>query len=132
MESIDRLLAEVKAEYEKSADKQPKTLPAKIRQVQPQSPSSIDSLLEQVKTDYEQQDKAEKQLQQQQLKAEQLRQQELQMEQREALKNQVIAWLKQLDSLSSEGIWFEKFAESYPSKLDAAFDYLQDIKDNQH
>ena len=34
-------------------------------------------------------------------------------------------WLAKLDSLSPEGIWFEKFAQGYPNRLLAAIDYLQ-------
>ncbi len=35
------------------------------------------------------------------------------------------AWLKELDSLSGEGLWFKEFAKHYASELDAALDYLQ-------
>ncbi|MCA1904210.1 MAG: hypothetical protein LDL47_05155 [Cyanobacteria bacterium KgW148] len=34
-------------------------------------------------------------------------------------------WLKELDPLSSEGLWFKEFAKHYPSELEAALDYLQ-------
>jgi hypothetical protein len=40
------------------------------------------------------------------------------------------AWLEKLDPLSSEGLWFEKFAEKYSSQLEAALDYLQEMKEN--
>ncbi|MGH7998819.1 MAG: salt stress protein, Slr1339 family, partial [Brasilonema sp.] len=43
----------------------------------------------------------------------------------EALKKQAKDWLAQLDPLSLEGLWFEKFAEGYPSKLEAAIEYVQ-------
>jgi len=33
-------------------------------------------------------------------------------------------WLEQLDWLSGEGIWFEKFAKNYASNLEAAIAYL--------
>ncbi len=33
-------------------------------------------------------------------------------------------WLEQLDWLSGEGIWFEKFAYNYASRLEAAIAYL--------
>ena len=52
------------------------------------------------------------------------RQQELE-EQRKAerLKN-AETWLNDLDPNSDEGFWFESFAINYPSKLEAALDYL--------
>lgn len=34
-------------------------------------------------------------------------------------------WLSNLDPHSEEGIWFEEFAYSYPSKLEAAIDYVE-------
>jgi hypothetical protein len=43
----------------------------------------------------------------------------------EALKNQAEDWLKKLDPFSAEGLWFERFAEGYSSKLEAAIEYLQ-------
>ncbi len=33
-------------------------------------------------------------------------------------------WLEQLDWLSAEGVWFEKFARNYASNLEAAIAYL--------
>ncbi len=35
------------------------------------------------------------------------------------------AWLKELDPLSAEGLWFKEFAKHFASELDAALDYLQ-------
>ncbi len=52
---------------------------------------------------------------------------------RQQQKKQTIAqakqWLDQLEAYSEEGMWFEQFAESYPSRLDAAIDYLKALKD---
>lgn len=118
MDSIDDLLAEVKAKYKEPAVEQ--KLPKKA-----QSTSSIDSLLEQVKADYEQQDEAENLKIKQELQAEEHRQQQLQQQKLAALNQRAIAWLKNLDPLSSEGIWFENFSQKYSSKLAAAIDYLQ-------
>lgn len=33
-------------------------------------------------------------------------------------------WLKEFDDTSDEGFWFEKFSTFYPSKLEAALDYI--------
>ncbi len=131
MDSIDKLLAQVKAEYEEADKvKEPRRQPTvsePLRQPQPKQAPFIDNLLAQVKAEYEEQDQAEEQLRQQQLKAEQLRQQQLQHQQLEALTRQAKEWLEKLDPLSIEGIWFEKFAEKYSSKLVAAINYLQDL-----
>ena len=45
--------------------------------------------------------------------------------QEKALRTQAQKWLKNLNPHSDEGIWFEEFAYSYPSRLEAAMDYLQ-------
>ncbi|MFN3927179.1 MAG: salt stress protein, Slr1339 family [Pseudanabaenaceae cyanobacterium] len=37
---------------------------------------------------------------------------------------QAKAWLEKLDRLSSDGIWFERFARNYSSELEAAIVYL--------
>ncbi|BBC24616.1 salt stress protein, Slr1339 family [Pseudanabaena sp. ABRG5-3] len=34
-------------------------------------------------------------------------------------------WLKTLDPLCGEGLWFEEFAKNYPSKLEAAIAIIQ-------
>jgi hypothetical protein len=45
--------------------------------------------------------------------------------QEKALRTQAQKWLKNLNPHSDEGIWFDEFAYSYPSRLEAAMDYLQ-------
>lgn len=107
---LDRLLAEVQADFNN-----PPTAPKSLKNDSP----AIDNVLSQVKADYEQQDRAQSQLKQQQLQAEQLKQ-------IETLKTRAKEWLKQLDPLSTEGLWFERFAESYPTKIEAAINYLQE------
>lgn len=37
-------------------------------------------------------------------------------------------FLKNLDPYSDEGFWFEQFAQSYPSRLQAAIEYLQALE----
>lgn len=57
---------------------------------------------------------------------EEIRQQELEKQREEKLiTNKAEVWLKKLDPYSDEGFWFEQFALSYPSKLEAAIDYLK-------
>lgn len=154
MDSIDKLLDQIKAEYQESDRPQPQqkqpllkkttSLDSLLSEVKteakqinkplplPKKEPSLDNLLGELQADYQAQDRAQEQLRQEKLKAEELKQQLLQKQQREALKSQAIAWLKQLDSLSSEGLWFEKFAEKYSSKLEAAIVYLQDLQENHH
>lgn len=127
MDSIDDLLAQVKAEYEQPAIQQPQQKIQKKQVERTQSTSAIDSLLSQVKADYQQHDQAEELQRQQQFQEEQRKQEQIKQQEFEALKIKAIAWLKKLDPLSSEGIWFENFAKKYSSKLAAAIDYLQSV-----
>lgn len=127
MDSIDDLLAQVKAEYDKPTAQQPqqKIQTQQFEQQQLQQTSPIDSLLAQVKADFQQHDQAEELKRQQQFQEEQRQQKQIKQQEFEALKIKAIAWLKKLDPLSTEGIWFENFSVKYPSKLAAAIDYLQ-------
>ncbi|WP_017316011.1 salt stress protein, Slr1339 family [Mastigocladopsis repens] len=128
MDSMDKLLAELKAEYEEQKPELHSPQPTSAKPVSKppsKSESLIDSLLAEVKADFEQQDLAEKLQRQQELEQEQIRQEQLKAKKLEALKNQAKDWLAKLDPLSSEGLWFERFAEGYPSKLEATIEYLQ-------
>jgi len=131
MDSIEQLLAQVKAQYSETtpppappSQSSPPSFPppqtAPLRQ--PQDP--IDSLLTEVKGQYKAQDAAAQEAQHQQLVAEQQRQAQLQQARRAALTRTAQDWLKHLDPLSTEGLWFHQFAEQYSSKLEAAIDYL--------
>lgn len=107
---IDNLLAEVEANFSNKS-----TTPKSLNN----QPPIVDNILAQVKNHYDEQDQERSQNEQQQLQAEQLKQ-------IEKLKIRAKSWLKQLDPLSTEGLWFEKFAEGYPTKLAAAINYLQE------
>ncbi|MDZ7959561.1 MAG: hypothetical protein RMY34_17040 [Aulosira sp. DedQUE10] len=130
MDTIDKLLAELKNEYQEEkpsqAQLQPKlNIAQPVMQTSPKAASLIDSLLEEVKADFAELDTAEELRQQQELEQERIRQEKLKAKQLEALKKQAKEWLAKLDPFSSEGLWFERFAEGYPSKLEAAIEYLQ-------
>ncbi|BAU08181.1 salt stress protein, Slr1339 family [Fischerella sp. NIES-3754] len=129
MDSIDKLLAELQAEYQQKNNEQPKQQPSiATPNIHPQSPKSaslIDKLLEEVKSDFEELDQAEKLRIQQELEQKRIRQEQIKAQRREALKQHAQDWLAKLDSFSPEGLWFERFAERYSSKLEAAIDYLQ-------
>ena len=45
-------------------------------------------------------------------------------QQQKLLIRQAEQWLKSLDEYSDEGLWFESFSHNYPSRLEAAIDYL--------
>jgi exonuclease VII large subunit len=129
MDSIDKILDELKNEYE---EQKHETNPQKLNSAQPsvkpsskKSASSIDRLLAEVQADFEQQDLAEQLQKQQELEKERIRQEQLKAQKLEEQKNQAQEWLTKLDPLSPEGLWFESFAGSYPSKLEAAIEYLQ-------
>ena len=158
MESIDDLLAQVKAEYQeqaqgKPAQKQPLFQEEEFKPsvpvpptYQPQSSAqnwispAEESLLAQVKAEFEEQQRAEELKKQQQhteeqlRKEQQLREEQLRVEQRrqrrrEALTQEATEWLKNLKPRSEEGLWFEEFSYSYPSKLEAAIDYLEALRE---
>lgn len=163
MESIDDLLAQVKAEYQEQnpgvkPNQQPLVSETEIQS--PPSPPPIfptyqspsvakntvslaeDSLLAEVRAEFEEQERTEELKRQQQLREEQLRhEQQLRAEQlraeqrrkrrREALAREATEWLKKLNPRSEEGLWFEEFSYSYPSKLEAAIDYLEALRDTQ-
>ncbi|MEW5857132.1 MAG: hypothetical protein AB1861_07085 [Cyanobacteriota bacterium] len=163
MESIDDILAAVKAEYEtkdkpKELQKPPqlKEEPVKLQSADflqnhsaniplanaiPELPrqkwqndpvnSSEDIVLAQVRAEFEEQERAEQLKKQQQLREEQLKQEKLRQQQREVFKKQAQEWLKNLKPLSEEGLWFEEFADAYPSKLEAAIDYLQALQETK-
>ena len=85
----------------------------------------VNNLLADVQADILAKDAAEQLRKQEELTQEKILQEKLQAKQREALQKPAKKWLAKLDPLSSEGMWFEKFAEGYPDKLTAAIDYLQ-------
>ena len=127
MDSIDKLLAELKTEYT-----EPKTTPQQnnltpVKSVSPTIKSDvfIDKLLAEVQADILAKDAAEALQKQEELTQEKIHQEKLQAKQKAALEKPAKQWLAKLDPLSSEGLWFERFAESYPHKLAAAIDYLQ-------
>jgi hypothetical protein len=158
MESIDDLLAQVKAEYqEKDLGVNPQKPPL-FQEEEFKSPPPVSStyvaqpsqqtilssaeenLLADVKAEFEEKERAEELKRQQQqreeqlrkerqLKEEKLKEEQRQQRKREALEREAEDWLKNLNPRSEEGRWFEEFAYSYPSKLDAAIEYLAALRD---
>lgn len=128
MESIEDLLAQVKAD---DAAKSPPPLPCSpvVPMGTPQGASlnsgAIDSLLADLRDEYRQKEQAQARERQHQQEEERRQQERLKQLQREALRRDAQAWLKKLDPLSGEGLWFAQFAEHYSSRLEAAMDYLE-------
>jgi hypothetical protein len=184
MESIDDLLADLKAEYEEKDKPKPSPKQEPLKQVEsktfsgdwedkaernkkaslykdnadddgafkqkksPQLPpipkpkaqlswqqSNIDlssaeyGFIDELKAEFQEKERLEELKRQEQLREEQLRQERIKQQQKQALKKEAEEWLKKLNPRSEEGLWFEEFAYSYPSKLEAAIDYLQALKE---
>ena len=166
MESIDRLLAELKAEYQASQkNAELKSQPA-VQEAQAPLPPAVlrsneafkradlnlyagamDKDLAQIKAEYEAQNKAQEVVSLEPLKAEDKVQNKAQevvsLEHQPADKvavpqldvqthrqkvRQAQVWLKKLDKDSDERYWFDQFAFKYASRIDAAIDYLQAVK----
>ncbi|MBH8576610.1 hypothetical protein I8752_27205 [Nostocaceae cyanobacterium CENA369] len=128
MDAIEKLLAQIKAEYDEAKPEKQQPKINVVKQFVPPPPKSVslvDNLLAEVQADFAAQDEAEELRKQQELEQERIRQAQIKAKQLEALKNQAKEWLDKLDPFSPEGLWFERFSESYPSKLEAAIEYLQ-------
>ena len=128
MDSIDKLLAQLQTEYQEVQPKQQQSKSPTAKSVilpSPKSASFLDNLLAEVQADFAEEDAAIELKRQQELEQERIRQEQLKAKQLEALKVKAKVWLAKVDPLSSEGLWFESFAESYSSKLEAAIEYLR-------
>jgi len=128
MDALDKLLSQIKAESENAQTQQQLQKPNIFSSVSPSQPKSlslIDNILAEVQADFAAQDAAVELRKQQEIEQERLRQEQIKAKQQEALKQQAKDWLEKLDPFSPEGLWFERFAESYSSKLAAAIEYLQ-------
>lgn len=148
-ESIDDLLAEIEGKpaptRPQSAQSLPVAPPINWQSVTPTSveeisgiprpKSSTDRLLDELKAQNDERDRAEElkrqeqqraeeQQRQEQLRQEQRRQAEQKRQKQRAVMQQAEEWLKRLDPRSGEAAWFEEFAAKYESKLEAAIDYL--------
>ncbi|MEQ9480763.1 salt stress protein, Slr1339 family [Coleofasciculus sp. F4-SAH-05] len=146
-ESLDDLLDQIKAEYQdkdkgKPLEKKPlldeddlKSPPTNSSMYQPisSSPSSRspaeDSMLSELKAEFEEKECEAQRKRQQQQQKEELKAKQREQRKREALKQQAQEWLNNLKPHSEEGLWFEEFAYSYSSKLEAAMDYLQALRE---
>lgn len=147
MESIDDLLADVKAEYlEQAQPLELKNQPLlKTEELFAQPPLGLpaqsfswsnelvsapeESLISQIRAEFEEEARSAQLQREQQLREEQLKEEQRRQQQREALRSKAEEWLKDVTPDSAEGLWFEEFAYKYPSKLEAAIDYLQALQE---
>ncbi|MEG4495902.1 hypothetical protein QUB05_01320 [Microcoleus sp. F10-C6] len=159
MESIERLLGELKAEYQASQKIAELKSQASVQAQAPSNPtfktsdinlyaSPLDKDLAQIKAEYEAQNKAQEVASVEPLKAEHEAQNKAQevasLAPQQAEKvgapqldvqthrqkvRQAQVWLKKLDKNSDEGYWFDQFAFKYSSRIDAAIDYLQAVNE---
>ena len=114
MDSIDKLLAALDAiDNPKVNRDRPQTSPT----VSAKS-NDIDALLNRVKKDFEQKELVE-------IQTEKVKLQQQQQQKKASLERTARQWLKILDPLSGEGLWFTDFARNFSSPLEAAIAYLE-------
>ena len=148
MESIDRLLAELKAEYQASQkNAELKSQPA-VQEAQAPLPPAVlrsneafkradlnlyagamDKDLAQIKAEYEAQNKAQEVVSLEHQPADKVAVPQLDVQTHRQKVRQAQVWLKKLDKDSDERYWFDQFAFKYSSRIDAAIDYLQAVNE---
>jgi hypothetical protein len=134
---VDDDIDSFKAQYQNRQNKQPNELDDLKSQLKNnQTPtaannSQTDNYLDSFKAQYQnkqtQQKDREKSNYNQNKQEIIVREQQKQLK-RKQLTRQAEQWLAKLDPLSSEGMWFNQLAESYPSRLEAAISYLSTIE----
>lgn len=105
----DRLIAEIEREYQQQAQHRE----AKRAAIQRQKAALL----------------AEQQRREQELIAAQKLEEQREQRRKAALRDKAQQWLKTLNPRSEEGQWFEEFSYSYDSKLAAAIDYLEAMRE---
>ncbi|MEP0915313.1 hypothetical protein NC981_00650 [Leptolyngbya sp. DQ-M1] len=141
MDSIDKLLKSLNNESSESQsasevkpdrlsiDSLLKQIDAQPQVPQPSTAPSPDPLFDQLKQEHQETLRQEALRLQQQAQQKQERLEQLKQQRRQALALRAEEWLKNLDSQSSEGRWFEEFACNYDSRLVAAIDYLEALQE---
>jgi hypothetical protein len=127
---LDNLLAEVKQEVEEQK-RQPNQYSLSDRIDRESSFRSEDNLITQLQQEFQEAEKIEQQRKQQQLEKEKQRQQKQEQRRRQELEKQAQEWLKNLKPNSDESLWFQEFSYAYDSKVEAAIDYLQAIRETR-
>lgn len=131
---LDNLLADVKTEFEHPQNQlreqsQLESFSRYPKQSQ-SSPKVEDNWVKELKAEYQEKQQVEEQRKQEDLAEAQRLQEQRRQRRRQALTHQAQEWLKKLNPKSEEGIWFEEFSYSYNSKLEAAIDYLEALRES--
>lgn len=153
--SMEQMLAELKTELESGSNRpgnsaqqstNPNNNQTEVAQAKNKNNHNRQSLNALIDADYQQQAQkreakladikrqeeakiAEQQRRQQELIEAQRREELRERRRKEALREQAQQWLKNLSLNSEEGRWFEEFSYSYESKLEAAIDYLEAMRE---
>ncbi|MGK7940592.1 MAG: hypothetical protein AB4062_10680 [Crocosphaera sp.] len=118
--STDNLLEKMKSNYQKH-QKQELTVDKKVFEPKKQEISQdLSQFKQQLQQKKETQTEKITHQNQEEIRYTEQRKQQ----QQKLLIRQAKQWLETLDPYSDEGFWFEEFSSSYPSRLDAAVDYL--------
>ncbi|MDB9311947.1 hypothetical protein PN462_02445 [Spirulina sp. CS-785/01] len=121
----DQLLADLQADFSEKQQQSP--LPTN-----PQTDLQLTEMMQGFQQQQKEGEIVEERLKNQEQFIQEQRKQEWKKQQRrKALEKKAKQWLNELDPYSDEGLWFEEFAYNYPSKLEAAIDYLAVLWDNQ-
>ncbi len=145
MESLESILTDLQNKYtdpdvdkktkpELKSERSQQDLPSLDIEVQPAiatSPSSLDRLLEDLRNGVTKAVEPEINVQSMPSSSSTVHHDLQQVEEHQKAKDRQIyeqkarEWLKNLDPLSGEGLWFEEFAKNYPSKLEAAIALME-------
>ncbi len=129
---LDSLLADVKAELATHTS-QPQP-PVDLLQLSPPLsqplPQIETNVIQELQTEYQQQECLAQQNRQGQEQEQQRLEAQRQQRKRQALQQKAQDWLKRLNPNSEEGRWFEEFSYSHKSKLEAAMDYLEALRES--
>ncbi|NES85124.1 MAG: hypothetical protein F6K10_28990 [Moorea sp. SIO2B7] len=128
---INNLLADVKQEFEEKKASAKREPPVPPKRIPVGNQTSDNNLLGELKEEFEAKKQAEEEQKQQQLVREIQEKEQRKQRRRKALTRQAQDWLKNLDPNSDEGLWFEEFSYSYDSKLEAAIDYLEALRETR-
>jgi hypothetical protein len=124
MGEIEDILASLKAEYGGKTDASPTPSPA-TEYGKKTTPSPVtDPILEELRREYRGKEREE------QIRAEKQRASREERK-RAALERKAREWLAKLDRSSDEGRWFEEFAYSHESPLEAAMIYLDALRESE-
>ena len=131
---LDSILSDLKTEFtqEKSPNQAKSPKSSAKPAFKPRSTSDFNNnLLEDLKEEYQAKDKEAQQRKQQELQEQQRREEQKKQRRRQALREEAQKWLQNLDLNTDEGLWFEEFSYAYDSKLEAAIDYLEAIRETR-